>query len=297
MNPGPAFKDKIEQCLKRDLGQSIIVEGYRSCGGGCINQSGIFHCGAQSFFLKYKHDAPDNFFEMEAEGLRVLAATDTVRIPKVYTVEKKGEDHPAFLVIEALEQGPSKAGSAERFGHDLAAMHRHSHEQFGFEANNFIGLTPQINDFRASWSEFFRDCRLKPQFEWISQENSTPSKLLRDFDRLLGRLEVLFDGPREKPALLHGDLWGGNSLPLRDGSTAIFDPAVYFGHREAELAMTELFGKLPSDFYQAYNDSYPLSPGYEQRRDLYNLYHMLNHWNLFGDSYRRSCERIIHRYI
>ncbi|MDF1662404.1 MAG: fructosamine kinase family protein [Planctomycetota bacterium] len=296
MNLPPALASKIELEWQKKYGNSVQITDVQSCGGGCINQTAILKIGGQSAFLKFNSGVPENFFEAEANGLRALYGADTVIVPEVYLVGPEGDDHPAFLVLEALTQDASAKNSARLFGEDLAALHRSSQACYGFSEDNYIGSTAQVNSLKETWIEFFRDCRLRPQCDWICQKNSVSQSFKDQFETLLGRLEELLI-PGEAPSLIHGDLWSGNSMTVQGGRTAIYDPAVYYGHREADLAMTELFGRLPQEFYDAYKACYPLDPGYEERRDLYNLYHMLNHWNLFGGSYRRSCESIIQSYL
>jgi fructosamine-3-kinase len=170
-------------------------------------------------------------------------------------------------------------------GRMLATLHRHTGERFGWERDNWIGLAPQKNGWSDDWIGFFRDCRLAPQLARAALE--------REAQPLIAVLPSFFDGYLPQPSLLHGDLWSGNAGFLRDGSPVIFDPAVYYGDREADLAMTELFGGFPPAFYAAYREAWPLDSGYEQRRDLYNLYHVLNHANLFGGGYVAQARRLI----
>lgn len=290
------LRRSLENQWREHFGHDAQVGDFRRCGGGCINEAGFLNFGEKPAFVKFNSGVPGDFFSTEAAGLQALRDTESIRVPEVYFFGPESPEHPAYLVLEALESGAETAQSATLFGEDLAALHHVKQSQFGFSSDNYIGATKQINSPRDNWIEFFRDCRLRPQFDWICQENNVSSGFKKQFETLLSRLDKILI-PGEGPSLLHGDLWGGNSKTVAGGKTAIFDPAVYCGHREADLAMTELFGSLPAAFYDAYQSHFPLEPGYDERRDLYNLYHMLNHWKLFGGSYRGSCERIVRSYL
>jgi protein-ribulosamine 3-kinase len=204
-----------------------------------------------------------------------------VRVPQPFAHGLR--DGEAFIEMEPLALGGPPDWPA--LGRMLAALHRHTGERYGWEHDNWIGLSPQPNGWRDDWVAFYRDCRLTPQL--------ARAKLLREADALLAGLAAFFKGYRPEASLLHGDLWSGNAGFLADGSPVIFDPAVYYGDREADLAMTELFGGFSAAFYTAYREAWPLDAGYERRRDLYNLYHVLNHANLFGGSYRAQALSLI----
>ena len=293
--PG-TLKSKIESEWTRLTQESAAISNVQACGGGCINQSARVTIGSKHVFLKFNTGVEEDFFNAEAIGLNALRNTETIKVPEVYLVGSESPEHPAYLVLETLIESPANSQTAVKFGEDLAALHRNSRAHYGFPKDNYIGSTKQRNTEHSHWIKFFRDCRLKTQFDWVCQDNSVDSSFKNNFETLLNRLDTILI-PGEAPALIHGDLWSGNSMTVQGGRTAIFDPAAYYGHREADLAMTELFGRHPQSFYDAYDHAYPLEPGYGERRDLYNLYHMLNHWNLFGSSYRGSCERIIRSYV
>ena len=210
-------------------------------------------------------------YAAEAEGLAALRAAG-VRVPAFRAQGVRGGE--AYLEMERLAFGgrPDWAALARM----LAALHRHSGERFGWASDNWIGLAPQKNGWSEDWIGFYRDCRLLPQLE--------RARLLAEAQPLLKNLAAFFGGRRPAPALLHGDLWSGNVGFTAEGPV-LFDPAVYYGDREADLAMTELFGGFPGEFYSAYNQAWALDPGYETRKHLYNLYHLLNHLNLFGGGY------------
>ena len=239
-----------------------------------------------------------SMLETEADGLRALAATQTIRVPQV-AAQTACED-TAVLVLEWLDMSGARDGAA--LGEALAALHRaktpcgQNGERFGWTRDNWIGGTPQPNRWTDGWCTFFRERRLAPQFA-LAAQNGFGGRLQRDGDRLLGALSSILESRDPEPSLLHGDLWSGNAAMLASGEAVIFDPAVYVGDREADIAMTTLFGGFDAEFYEAYCDAWPLGAGYEIRRDVYNLYHVLNHLNLFGSGYLGQAERIIGRLL
>jgi fructosamine-3-kinase len=231
-------------------------------------------------------------FAAEAEGLDELAASGTIRVPR--PICHGVADGQAYLVLEALELGGS--GAMEAFGAQLAAMHRHTGERFGWHRDNTIGSTLQPNDRESDWVTFWRARRLGFQLEQAAG-NGCSRALLSGGEELMERLPALFTDYRPAPSLLHGDLWGGNYAVTSGGEPVIFDPAVYYGDREADLAMTELFGGFGTRFYAAYNAAWPLDPGYPVRKTLYNLYHVLNHFNMFGGGYAGQAESMVGRLL
>jgi len=238
-----------------------------------------------------KRAVPQAQLAAEADGLAALRAANTVRVPETVVLDDDA------LALEWLELRPLDARSGATLGAALAALHRApAGARFGWHADNYIGPTPQENAWCASWPEFFRERRLRPQLARAARQGYRGA-LQRDGERLLARVESLLDGHAPAPSLLHGDLWGGNAGALPDGTPVIFDPAVYAGDREADLAMTELFGGFPASFHAAYRSAWPLADGYALRRDLYNLYHLLNHLNLFGTSYLDRCQRVLSRLL
>jgi fructosamine-3-kinase len=192
-------------------------------------------------------------------------------------------------VLEHIDFGDAATHSMAQLGAQLAALHRVTDVKFGWGIDNTIGATPQVNTRCCDWTAFWRENRLGFQLA-LAAQNGAPKSLLEKGARLANEVAALLKALPIKPALLHGDLWGGNAGFDRAGAPVIFDPAVYFGHREADLAMTELFGGFSADFYAAYRDAYPLDAGYDVRKQLYNLYHVLNHFNLFGGGYARQAE-------
>lgn len=270
-------------------------------GGGSINQAyRLEGTDGSRYFLKL-NDArhlpiPSTWlrtgFSAEAAGLDAIAATNTLRMPQ--PVAHGNANTHSFLVLEYLELG--SRGNAQLLGEQLAVLHRFTGEKFGFSQDNFIGTTPQQNGWKDSWMDFWREQRLGFQLR-LAAQNGYGGKLQTLGEKLLDVLPAFFSGYLPQPALLHGDLWSGNHAFLAGGTPVVFDPAPYYGDRECDLAMTELFGGYPADFHAAYRAAYPLDAGYAVRKDLYNLYHILNHANLFGGGYARQAEQMMQRLL
>jgi len=233
-------------------------------------------------------------FDAEARGLQEIAQTRTVRVPAPVCHGTAGDS--AYLVVEYLLLQGADQASAAKLGEQLAAMHRASRARFGWDIDNTIGSTPQHNASSASWVEFFREQRLGYQLAHAA-EHGYGGRLQKLGEALLPVIGAFFTDYRPQPSLLHGDLWGGNFAASDGGAPVIFDPAVYYGDREADLAMTELFGGFPAAFYDAYRAAWPPDPGYRVRRDLYNLYHVLNHLNLFGGGYGGQAQDLMQRLL
>lgn len=266
----------------------IAVHGARDAiGGGCVNETVRVRGEGRDFFVKLNTAAKADMFVAEAEGLREIAASETLRVPEPVCWGVAGSS--AYLVLDYLSLG--HAGKCAVLGERLAAMHRITQTEFGWRRDNTIGSTPQINTPDADWLRFFRARRLGYQLD-LAEHNGAVSELLRRGAELMEQLDGLFEGYHPRPSLLHGDLWSGNYSHLADGTPVIFDPAVYFGDREADIAMTELFGGFGGDFYAAYREAWPLDAGYAVRRTLYNLYHILNHYNMFGGGYGQQALRM-----
>lgn len=233
-------------------------------------------------------------YTAEAAGLAALRATGAVRVPDVYAcglVEGQARLEIEFLDLRGLDRE-----SGALLGRQLADLHRHLGERFGWEEDNWIGGSPQLNGWRDEWPRFFAERRLRPQLAW-ARGKVTDRKLIDEGESLADRLAAFFVDYHPLPSLLHGDLWSGNASALPDGTPVIFDPAVYYGDREADVAMSELFGGFPESFYAAYRTAWPLAPGYETRKTLYNLYHVLNHFNLFGAGYLGQVRRMTGRLL
>jgi fructosamine-3-kinase len=262
-------------------------------GGGCINRGYRLAGSTAVYFVKLNRAGRRAMFEAEAEGLRAIGQTGTVRVP-VPLCTGEDERH-CWLVLEYMDLVPGGAETMAVLGQRLAALHRTSAERFGWHRDNTIGATPQPNRWSAGWTEFWRTQRLGFQLE-LADRNGYRGALQRRGGALLARLDGLLAHDPAR-SLLHGDLWGGNAAATVAGEPVLFDPACYYGDREADLAMTELFGGFAPAFYSAYRDAWQVDAGYAVRRDLYNLYHVLNHLNLFGGGYRAQAEGMIERLL
>jgi len=267
----------------------------QSLGGGCINSAARLEGdGGAAWFVKLNHASGLAMFEAEAAGLAELAEAGAVRVPRPLCSGVAGDS--AFLVMESLAMGGGSAAAMRRFGRELAALHRVGRARFGWYRDNTIGSTHQPNAEADDWVEFYRERRLGFQLE-LAARNGFRGALQRSGDQMMARLDAFFSDYRPVPSLLHGDLWSGNYGVSRDGEPVIFDPAVYYGDREADLAMSELFGSFGADFYAAYAEAWPIDPGYTVRKTLYNLYHILNHANMFGGGYAGQAESMLGRLL
>jgi fructosamine-3-kinase len=254
------------------------VIASRGVGGGCINAGTILTTGTGlTFFLKSNRQAPADMFEREAQGLESLAVPDGPRIPRPYL------HGTHFLLLENLAPGPRREDYWPSFGRQLAALHENTSSRFGFQHDNYIGSTPQPNPWTEDGYEFFAERRLSFQARLAQKQGYLEPEGVRQVERLAERLPELI--PKQVASLVHGDLWSGNAMVDAAGNPAIIDPAAHFGWAEAELAMTTLFGVFPEGFYRAYSEVRLLEPGYQERYPIYNLYHLLNHLNLFGRGY------------
>ncbi|NTU79287.1 MAG: fructosamine kinase family protein [Chloroflexales bacterium] len=270
--------DDLRERLEAALGAPI--SGVAPRGGGFGASLLRLSAGGAGYALKWAPGGPPaSMVAAEARGLRALAATGAIRVPAMIATG----DSPAFLLTEWIDGAGARPDMAA-LGEHLAALHRHSAPAFGLEADNYIGGTPQANGWQPTWPAFFRARRLQPQIAWAEAAGLLSTARRRTLERLVARLDDLLGVPAP-PSLIHGDLWGGNVVAGPGGAPALIDPAVSYSHREADLAFTELFGGFTARFYAAYADAWPLDPGYAARRPIYNLYHALNHANLFGSGY------------
>lgn len=289
--------ETIAQHLESVTGLSLGTPQARSTGGGCINQGYCLQFSPQlshpTYFVKLNRATQVEMFQAEALGLDALAATQTIRVPRPLCWGSTGQS--AYLVLEWLDLGGNHLQGWQEMGRQLARLHRSSQSShgFGWSQNNTIGSTPQCNDWETDWLTFWRDRRIGYQLKLGQRKGGH----FPQGEGLLAALPDLLRNHAPKPTLVHGDLWSGNAALTQSGEPVIFDPAPYYGDREVDLAMTELFGPFPSAFYHGYNLEWELEPGYDQRKDLYNLYHILNHFNLFGGSYESSANQIIHRLL
>lgn len=304
---------EIDAHITQMTGEKFHSEQRQSVSGGCINQGYKVASGDCTYFVKVNQASMVEMFEAEALGLQQMLETNTIRVPKPICWGTASSS--AYLVLEWLELGRGDTKSWEELGRKLAAMHRSPPNPplkkggtrgefsplikegtkvlFGWDRNNTIGSTPQINTWTEDWAEFWAKHRLGYQFQLaLRRGGSFPAK-----ERLLAAIPELLADYQPLPSLVHGDLWGGNAGFTTRGEPAIFDPAAHYGDREVDIAMTELFGGFPPTFYSGYNDVFPLDSGYERRKTLYNLYHILNHFNLFGGGYASQANRMIQQIL
>lgn len=281
----------IEVAVTAHGHRPFTITERRNVGGGCINTAFCIGDGVRHYFVKLNDAGGLDMFEAEAAGLLEMASAEAVRVPRPVCTGSAGGQ--AYLVMEYLPLGGrSSAPAMAALGAGLAGLHRHTAGQFGWSRDNTIGSTPQINTRCEDWVEFWRRYRLGYQLR-LAADKGHGGGLQRVGERLMARLDALFADYLPVPSLLHGDLWSGNFGVTEGGEPVVFDPAVYYGDREADVAMTELFGRFPEAFYRAYDEAWPRDQGYPLRRDLYNAYHMLNHLNLFGGGYGRQAEQMM----
>lgn len=279
----------IQEALQQvgDPGPPLTVTPV---GGGSISEAYKVGTAQGIYFLKYKAGAPSNFYTMEKQGLDALRQGYS-RVPRVLALDTN------WILMEWIEPGMIKERTATTLGHGLAQLHRTTAPSFGLAEDNVIGELPQPNGWLDSWVDFYREKRLQVQGEIAHRRGRLHGKRASRFHQLLDRLDRWLDDPSLSPALLHGDLWSGNFITDQAGDPWLIDPAVYFGHREVDLAFTELFGGFPSSFYAAYQEAFPLSEDYDNRKPLYQLYYLLVHLNLFGEAYGLRVDQILKRYV
>jgi fructosamine-3-kinase len=290
-----AVQAAVEHELSVLEGRPVRMARSSPVGGGCISPGACFETtDSCRYFLKCgeRGAVPTAMFQEEARSLDRLRETGSIRVPGVVARAE------TWLLLEWLEPGKETARTWQVLGRQLAALHQHKGDSFGWDADNFIGTLPQPNGGSARWPPFWSERRLLPQFERAARKGYIDVGDRRSFDRLLTHLDDLVSaGDHDGPSLLHGDLWGGNAHIMADGEPALIDPSSYYGHREVDLAMAALFGGFPQRFFRAYAEAWPLEPGFEQTRcELYQLYYLLVHVNLFGHSYVAGTRRILRRF-
>lgn len=285
--------DSISDFLATGTGPPLRILSASPVGGGCINQCFRLGTTHSDYFLKFNHNqAYPGMFEKESLGLSMLSESNTIRVPGV--IHHAIAEPYALLLLEFVSNGTRKPGFWEQFGYSLAGLHKHTSASFGLEYDNYIGSLPQKNQQQPDWAGFFIAERLEPMVKMARDEGKINSQYVRLFEQFYGRLKSLVPG--EKPALLHGDLWSGNFMTDEQGNPCLVDPAVYYGHRETDLAMTRLFGGFQAAFYQSYAEAFPLEKGWEDRMDIHNLYPLMVHVNLFGGGYALDVKRILERF-
>ncbi|MEG3902242.1 fructosamine kinase family protein [Microcoleus sp. B4-C5] len=314
--------EKIAAHICETTGETFSIDNRHSVSGGCINQGYSISSSSRTYFAKINQASQVAMFEAEALGLQQMRETQTIRVPEPICWGTEGNS--AYIVLEWLDLGSRGGDRAwEEMGRKLAEMHnkytppnppllrggeepnstllRGGEEPnsgllrggFGWDINNTIGSTIQINNWTANWAEFWAEHRIGYQLKLAKRRGGHFPK----GERLLEMIPELLAGYEPQPSLVHGDLWGGNAGVTSAGEPVIFDPAAYLGDREVDIAMTELFGGFPGQFYRGYNQVWPLDSGYEERKTLYNLYHILNHFNLFGGSYESQANQMISRIL
>ena len=288
--------DDIEQTISTAAAAEYKLANKSHVGGGCINDamkiSGTLAGQPHAYFIKFNEANRLDMFEAEAAGLHEMAEAKAIKVPEPVCTGISGSQ--AYIVMEHLEMGGGARGVMSELGEQLAELHRHTNAQFGWHRENTIGSTPQINDWEDNWVSFWQRHRLGFQIELAARRGYGSSNMKRA-EKLNDRIAEFFTTYQPEASLIHGDLWSGNYSILATGEPVIFDPATYYGDREAEIAMTELFGGFAGEFYTAYNNSWPLDEGYQVRKTLYNAYHILNHFNMFGGGYGSQAASMIDR--
>lgn len=283
---------QIDAQISQALGQAFESRDRQSVSGGCINQGYRVSHGEFTFFVKLNRADQFAMFEAEALGLRQMTEAQAIRVPKPICAGVAGSS--AYIVLEWLELDRGNVQSWTEMGRNLAQLHQYQKSTaFGWERDNTIGSTPQLNPWTSSWAEFFTQYRIGYQLKLAAQNG----RQFRNGIRLLEQIPALLKDHDPKPSIVHGDLWSGNAAVMQSGEPVIFDPATYWGDREVDLAMTELFGGFPAEFYRGYEEVYPIDGGYKQRKTLYNLYHILNHFSLFGGGYGSQADRMIDQVV
>jgi len=284
----------FQKALSSALGSGIVVLGYSHLSGGCIHNALKLNTNRGEYFIKYNNISDFEMFQTELRGLKLLYETLEINVPRA--IDCDIIEGKSYLLLEYLESRNQMPDFWEQFGASLANLHsKFQHDNYGLEYDNFIGRLPQNNSMYENWIEFFIENRLAPQIKLAFSNRLVDIKYLDRFDRFYDLLPDLL--PLEPPSLLHGDLWSGNFITASDGYAALIDPAIYYGNREIELSFTKMFGGFDRKFYEAYNEIFPLAPGFDQRIDIYNLYPHLVHVNLFGTSYLSGVDPVIRKYI
>ena len=283
---------QLEGALSKVLGINASVKAVRHLSGGCINNAVLVTTDQGPFFVKWNHKEKHDMFLAESKGLVLLKDYSRFTIPEVLGCEIVQEE--SYLVLEFIENGPANQRYWEAMGVNLAALHGHHHDLFGLTYHNYIGSLHQDNTRKDQWIDFFIENRLEVPLRLALQRGVISREYADGFRSMYSRFKDLF--PREKPSLLHGDLWSGNVMTASNGDPCLIDPATYHGHREMEIAFTRLFGGFDQVFYDSYQEAYPMENGFDHRQDVYNLYPLLVHLNLFGSSYLNSIDRIVRRF-
>lgn len=277
--------------------QPFILQHYSGVGGGCINTAYLIESDSQKYFVKFNAANKLSMFEAEAEGLVELAKANSIRVPLPICTGTVGShigEQQSYIVMEYLTLNGS--GSMAEFAEQLVAMHRNTQSLYGWQRNNTIGATNQDNTQSDNWQTFWNQRRLGYQLT-LAKQNGASRGLLDKGERIQADLVSFFTDYQPEASLLHGDLWSGNYAFTDAGEPVIFDPAAYYGDREVDIAMTELFGGFSEEFYRYYQSLWPMDDGYRVRKVLYNLYHIINHFNMFGGGYESQAEGMCERLL
>ncbi|MFO8055519.1 MAG: fructosamine kinase family protein [Bacteroidales bacterium] len=284
------IRQEAEKILERHYNEPVTIEKAIPVGGGSINSAYRIETPLDSHFLKYNSaERFPGMFEKEAKGLQLMRATRTVYVPELIATGKAGSY--AFILMEFLHPGSRRPDFWADFGKKLAGMHQTTNTQFGLDHDNYMGSLQQYNNYHKTWYDFFILERLQPQLHLACEKGYMNKGHVEKFQQLYKELINII--PEEQPALVHGDLYSGNYVVTENGTASIVDPAVAFNHREVDIAMSTMFGVFDNDFYDSYNQHFPMEKGWEERLNIYNLYPLLIHVNLFGMGYLASVERII----
>jgi fructosamine-3-kinase len=283
---------EIAQAINQHTGQEFVIANTKPISGGCINQGYQVSSQDRTYFVKLNDASRVEMFAAEALGLQEMYATQTITVPQ--PVCWGTANNSSFIVLQWLDLGIGSNSSWTTMGQQLAAMHQVvTNQGFGWSRNNTIGSTPQINSGMDNWADFFAQQRIGYQLKLAQRRGGNFPETNRVVDAVRAQL-----ADWQPPAsLLHGDLWSGNAAISRDGAPVIFDPATYYGDRETDLALTELFGGFPAAFYNGYQKVWSLDSGYSHRKSIYNLYHVLNHFNLFGGGYAKQARTIMQKLL
>ena len=282
----------ISQQLSKHFNQPVKIINHRQVFGGDINKTFCFHTSIGSFFLKLNDGSLKDMFEKEFSGLQLLYQTKTIKIPE--PILHGSFNSHIFFVIEFIQKGNPAKNFWQEFAQQLAALHKHSNERFGLRDNNYIGSLHQQNNFCDSWAGFYATQRILPLMQLAFNQNKCNKEDVKQAEKLCNRFNDLFS--EEMPSLIHGDLWSGNFMCNESGKPVIYDPAVYYGNREMDIAMSLLFGGFDKSFYEHYNEAFPLQPNWKERIELCQLYPLLVHFVLFGGHYYSSVINIIEKY-
>lgn len=286
MVPQPVTEQILEET-------GISISSGRLLGGGSINQVAIVNSPSGERVLKWNTANLCDMFVAERKGLELLrASTDEIVIPEVFG-SGKTESH-SWLLISYIPKLSGNLENSQHFGQALAGLHRYTADRYGLDHHNYIGRLPQQNTYEDNWPDFFIRRRIRPQIKMAVDSGKMDKSVIKTAEKLYQAVPDLF--PHEPASLIHGDLWGGNYMFTTEGKAAIFDPAVYYGHREIEIAFTQLFGGFDSGFYRGYESAWPLEPGFEERVDVYNLYPLLVHVNLFGGGYVTQALSVLNKF-